>query len=156
MENEVLETQNEIPVINLTPTVKQDVTSLVKWGRFFAYAGFVMTALTFILALVIFFTGKADETEEDIMNVLSSAAGVFAGVMYLIISLIYGVLSYMLLGASSKLRLGLQNGSQDDFSTGIHKLKNFITAMGIMMIIFLSVMLVSILGTVVLQFAVTF
>ncbi|MBO6117608.1 MAG: hypothetical protein J6P44_03595 [Bacteroidales bacterium] len=138
--------QENKDVIELTPTLREDLTVSVKWSKFLAVAGIVVSVLTLIAAIAMFVGSPASADEEDVINPITMLAGVGTGIAYLIMAVIYGGISIILLKTANNLKVALSTGEQDKFSAGFHYLKTFVTIMGIMTVIGLAIALFSIIG----------
>ena len=138
--------QENKDVIELTPTLRADLTVSVKWSKFLAVAGIVVSIFTLIAAIAMFVGSPASADEEDVISPIAMMAGVGTGIAYLIMAVIYGGISIILLKTANNLKVALSTGDQDKFSAGFHHLKTFVTIMGIMAVIGLAVALFSIIG----------
>lgn len=141
-------------VIELTPTVREDFTVSVKWGKFFAIAGIAMSALMFIFAITMFFGGSVSVNDEETLSPIIAMAGIGTGIMYLIMAIVYCIMSVILLKAVNNFKTALTIGGQDKFAVGFHHLKTFITIVGILIIISIVVVLFSFIGLALLGAAV--
>lgn len=142
-------------VIELTPTVKNDLVASAKWGKFFGILSFIGAGLCFIFAIASLFMQSAMDTmadEFDEMELSYSIMG-FAGVMsfitYLICAVICVVIGYFLFKASKNILEGINLNNQDKIAVGSHSLKTFCQIYGVITIIGMAIAVLTIFGVMV-------
>ncbi len=115
-----------------------------KWGKFLGLLGFVLSGL---LALVGIFAGSMITT---LMERSGSTAGpVGAGTLtmiYIIGALIYFFMSLYLYRFAVKMQAALNTTNQETFNESLSNLRMLYRMMGIIMIIYLSILALAMIG----------
>ena len=154
MEDIINNDERQTQVIELTPTVKNDLTSSAKWSKVFGVLSFIGAGICLIAAVGSLFlksamTSMADEL--DGMD-LSYSAAAFSGIMmfviYLICAVIGAVLGYLLFSTGKKILNGVSSDNQEQTAAGLHHLKIFCQIYGIITIIALAFACLTIIGSI--------
>ncbi len=146
-------TQNEVQsvdTVQITLSVKQEMLSSAKWGRFLAIVGFVVTGLMLLMA--IWYSCKLSsigtlDMDDDMVGLSAIAAtGITSVTFSFVISAIVSfIFSFFLFKASVGTIRGLNSNDQLSFAQGIHNLKILTTISGIITAIGTTIMVLSML-----------
>lgn len=134
----------------LTQIAKDHILATGKWGKFLAILGFILTGIMVIAAFTMILGGSALNSVE-IPGMPNAALGGFGmiGFVYLIMALIYGLMSYWLFNFSSKSTQGIHNNSNILLEDAFKSLKNIYKTMGIFAIIYISFIVLALTGALV-------
>ncbi len=146
-------TQNEtqsVDTVQITDSLKQELLSSAKWGKFIAIAGFVMVGLLFLFTLFfnsLFSSFSTVELDDDMMSMSAvSSMTATSTIISLILSCLVGFfVCFFLLKASNGIINGLNNNQQMSFAQGVHNLKILSTLYGVLTIIGVAIFVVSLL-----------
>jgi hypothetical protein len=121
-------TDRSIFEFNLDEESKSNLSSIAQWTNINAITGLVAAGVTVISTVV---------TLNQLGNYSGSVAGpgIFGMLIGLTISLLMNII---LLNASSNLKKGIGNTSQQHFATGLTKLATYFKVVGILTIIAIS------------------
>ena len=84
---------NSLQTIEITPTLRQDFTSTLKWGKFFAIMMFVGAGIM-VLISILTWTVSSVLDEMDLESFPTTIGFASQTIIYLIVALIYVVLGY--------------------------------------------------------------
>ena len=141
-------------VIELTPTVKNDLVSSAKWAKIFGILSFIGAGFCLIAGIGSLFLKSALNSMSDELDgmELSYNATAFSGVamfvIYLICAVIGAVLGYLLFNAGKKILNGISSNSQELTAAGLHDVKTFCLIYGILSIIALAFTFFALIGSV--------
>lgn len=144
---------NSLQTIEITPTLRQDFTSTLKWGKFFAIMMFVGAGIM-VLISILTWTVSSVLDEMDLESFPTTIGFASQTIIYLIVALIYVVLGYFLLKSVNKFQNGLQQNVQQDTNDGMHNLKLFMQISGVITIVSMACMLLVMICVVVLTLSV--
>ncbi len=111
------------------------LSETARWANFLSIVGFVLSVILAIAGLFMgVFLGSTSSTYGN-----SSFIGAgFAAVFYLIIAVLYFVMSLFLYRFASKMKMALYTNDQETLNNSFLNLKNLYKMMGILTIIYLS------------------
>ncbi|MBP3254064.1 MAG: hypothetical protein J6M30_06120 [Bacteroidales bacterium] len=145
-ENNISQTET-VQTIELTPTVKEDITVSAKWGRFFAILLYVLAVV--MLGVIIFLAVGKTEEYDAVSTVLSTVTAVLC----FIGAVIYVVFGYLLWKTTQNTLKGLEKNNQDLLAAGMHGLKRFMQLAGIITVVMLFVYFITIVASVLIGLA---
>lgn len=133
--------------LNLDEQNSYSLRSVASWAKVLGIVSTILAILCFIAGII--FQQNVDKI--DISSSYKSAGlssdslGNMVMVVYVIIGLLYGVSGMFALNAGNKINTGLKTKSMEILNGGFVAARNFFAFWAILMIIFLSLMLISIL-----------
>jgi len=134
MENteNTLVAENEITPENrslvIDSSIEPYLMEITKWGSFISIVGFVFTGLMALLGLFFLIAGSQ-----------FNQFGGFAGVIYIIMAIIYFFPVYYLFNASKNIKKALKNKDQHTLIDGFDFLKSHYKYTGILLIVMISI-----------------
>jgi hypothetical protein len=137
----------------LTPDSKNHLVAAGSWARFIGIIGFVFTAFFGCLSLALIFGGSAlmsaisaASAEQDSPAAgLMKGSGMLIGLLYLIITAIYFLISWWTYKFGTEIKQGLRESSPEYITSAMSNLKNYFQAYGVLTLIALSIMVFSML-----------
>lgn len=119
------------------------------WAKLLAVVGFVLSILIGIMS---FFIGTIMSTMTRGYGNASSASAMGAGfitIIYLVVAVIYFLMSLFLFRFAVKMKQALLTTDQENFNTSLLNLKLVYRIMGIIMVIYLSILALALIGSVI-------
>lgn len=110
------------------------LSETARWANFLSIVGFVLSV---ILAIAGLFTGVFLGSMSSTYGNSSVIGAGFAAVFYLIIAVLYFVMSLFLYRFASKMKMALYTNDQETLNHSFLNLKNLYKMMGILTIIYL-------------------
>lgn len=110
------------------------LSETARWANFLSIVGFVLSV---ILAIAGLFTGVFLGSMSSSYGNSSVIGAGFAAVFYLIIAVLYFVMSLFLYRFASKMKMALYTNDQETLNHSFLNLKNLYKMMGILTIIYL-------------------
>lgn len=110
------------------------LSETARWANFLSIVGFVLSV---ILAIAGIFTGVFLGGMSNTYGNSSLIGAGFAAVFYLIIAVLYFVMSLYLYRFASKMKMALYTNDQETLNSSFLNLKNLYKMMGILTIIYL-------------------
>lgn len=138
----------------LTPDSKNHLVAAGSWARFIGIIGFIFTAFFGCFSLVLIFGGSALMSAISAVSTtdpespaagLMKGSGMFVGLLYLIITAIYFVISWWTYRFGTEIKQGLRESSPEHITSAMGNLKNYFQAYGVLTLIALSIMIFSML-----------
>lgn len=117
--------------LKISDDAKTFILETARWAKFLAIVGFVFLGLMLIAAFPMMVLGAA------LPGMATSGAG--AGLLYLLMVVLYFFPTYYLYSFSNKVKVGLMNSNQTELDAGFENLKSTFKFMGILMIIVLGI-----------------
>lgn len=128
--------------IVLTDLAAWDLKKAAKWAKFIAIVGFIATG---IIAILAFSMGAIMTSLSQLspMGSMVTAVSSFVTVIYLIIAAIMFVIHLFLYQFASRTITAIEVSDQELMARGLHRLQSFFKAIGIIMIIYLALMVLT-------------
>lgn len=125
--------------LQLTESAKIFIKEIAKWAKFLSIVGFIFLGFLVLGAIAMFASGGAMATmSSSPMGALGAAGGALAGIIYLLVALLYFFpIRYMYMFASKTKRAFESNDSQE-MTDAFENLKSHYKFIGILTIIGLS------------------
>lgn len=114
---------------------QQYLKETAKWAKFLAIVGFVMTGFIVLAAL---FAGTLFSTLAQSSPELAFFPSAGITIIYLFLAALYFFPCLFLLQSSQKLTLALQNGSSEELTVALEKIKSFFRFVGIMTLVIIA------------------
>jgi hypothetical protein len=114
-----------------------------RWARFLSIVGFVFSAIIVLMAL---FAGSIFSATMSKFEGGSMIGTTFVMVFYLIAAVVYFFLSLYLFRFATKMKLALESTDQENFGESLMNLKMVYRMLGIITIIYLSLLALGIVG----------
>ncbi|MEP7322467.1 MAG: hypothetical protein ABI761_11130, partial [Saprospiraceae bacterium] len=121
------------------------------WARFIGIMGFVFTAFFGLLSILLITGGPSMMSMIAAANPEASSSGflkgstVFIGLLYLIITAIYFVISWWTFKFGNEIKQGLRENDPDIVTSSFGNLKNYFQAYGVLTLIAVTLMVFSVL-----------
>lgn len=142
--------------LQFTDTLKQEMLTSAKWGKFIAILGFIVAVIIFISSIVSkgimdSATSIDNDFEMEGLNVESVKylTSIVMMVLLIVCAIIEFVVSLFLFKASKNIVIGINNNKQTEISKGIHNLKIFTIIMGVLTTIGFAISIVNIFSLVI-------
>ncbi len=117
--------------LKVTESIRRDLTTAAKWGKFLAIMGFVSVGFIFLAALGMFITAVT----------IPFATGqiMLMGLVYIVIAVIFIFPTLYLLRFSNSTQSAMRADRQIDFEIGIENLRSLFKFMGIYAIVMVGI-----------------
>ena len=151
MENqeEIVQEVHETPKLIVTEEMRSYIYEIAKWASFLAIVGFVFTGLIVLSA----FTAGAMIATNPQLAMMFGKMGAAGSIVLTIMCLIYAFIifypSLLMFKYSTKAKLGVLYGEQENLDVAFGKLKSLFKYWGILMIVVIGLYLLLIISTVV-------
>ena len=114
--------------------IKNHLTTIYKWSRFFAVLSFISAAFMAVLGILMLFLGAMLETMSKTIVPPTPPVSVM-GPIYLIAAFLYFIPAYFLLKFANKTKRALWSNEQATLNDGFLNLKHTFKTLGILTII---------------------
>ena len=128
--------------IGLNQTAIEYLSSCKSWSKFLGIIGFVFTGFMALATVVLFITGSSAGLDEELFG----GAVMVVGLAYLVMTVIYGYVSFSLYKFASNSEEAIYTKDPVDLQEALRSLKNFFLVMGIMTILGLALMVLGFIG----------
>ncbi|MEO5582723.1 MAG: hypothetical protein ABIR66_08525 [Saprospiraceae bacterium] len=130
---------------------KNHLVTAGSWARFIGIMGFVFTAFFGLLSILLITGGPAMMSMIAAANPEATSSGflkgstVFIGLLYLIITAIYFVISWWTFKFGTEIKQGLRENDPDVVTSSLGNLKNYFQAYGVLTLIAVTLLVFSVL-----------
>lgn len=128
-QNTIIEKQDDLV---FTENIKSHLLIFAKWGRFIAIVTCVASILMILIGFSFLFIGQLSSNIPAFGGVIYK---IFMFILFLIYGGLYAVIGFLLLRATSSIKLGIINNNQKTFENGTYNLQNLFRLLGILTII---------------------
>ncbi len=116
---------------------KMYLEQAAKWSKFLGIVGFVFSGIIIIVAFSLVFLGNSITKLGGENNPLGSSLSYGVGVFYLLIAVVYFLLSLYQFRFGTKMKIALNESDSEAMTEGLKNLKNYFKSSGIIMAIVL-------------------
>jgi hypothetical protein len=146
MEN-TTEVQEELKLV-VTEEMRSHIYDIAKWASFLAIVGFVITGLMIFIAFGIGAVLNTNPTVAAMFGQMASLGGPTITAVFLIYAFVVFYPSLLLFKYASKAKLGVLYGEQTSLDAAMGKMKSLFKFWGVMIIIFISLNIFSLISMV--------
>lgn len=135
--------------LQLTESAKTFIRETAKWAKFLSILGFISIGFMVLAALAMFVMGGTIASMTS--SPIGALGGAMAGILYLLVALLYFFPIRYLYMFSSKMKKAFESNNSQEMTNAFENLKSHYKFIGILMIILLSfyalVFFIAILGS---------
>lgn len=132
------ELNNIQETIKLTPSLKSEFISSLKYGKIIAIVGFVSVFCMIVMGITTLIASKPTLTEFEDMQLaesISRGVGVFSAVFMFVLSAVVCWLCSLIFVGCKKLNSAIILNKQENYIEGMHKIRIFVQVSAIFSII---------------------
>lgn len=132
------ELNNIQETIKLTPSLKSEIISSLKYGRIIAIVGFVSVFCMIVMGITTLIASKTTLSEfEDMQlaNSISRGVSVFSAIFMFVLSAVVCWLCSLIFVGCKKLDSAITLNKQENYIEGMHKIRIFVQVSAIFSII---------------------
>ncbi|MDO5760850.1 MAG: hypothetical protein Q4Q06_07475 [Bacteroidota bacterium] len=129
-----IQKQNE-ESIKLTPSLKTEIFSCLKYGKVVAIIGFVSAFLMLVMAinmLSIRNTNLSEMENSELLESVTLGISIFSAIFMIVMAGVLCYLSFLAFVGCKKINSALSYGLQEDYLKGTHKIRIFIQIVAIL------------------------
>ncbi len=134
-----MEEINEIQeTIKLTPSLKSEILSILKYGKIIAIVGFVSAFCMLMMAISTLIASNSALSEFEDMQLTDSVGsfvGIFSAVFMFVMSVVVCWLCSLIFIGCKKLNSAITSNIQENYIDGMHKIKIFVQVSAVLSIV---------------------
>ncbi len=151
VQNHTSNSDNSQQVILLTPSLKEEILSSLKWGKVIAIINFIFVFLMILMGISMIVMSNnitsVMEQDEYFTNSITKGVTMFWAIFIFIMAIVLCYFSYLIFTGCKTLQIALVSDIQENYLKGVHRIKLFVQIVTILSVVGVFFSLISAITT---------